>query len=314
MDSAGPTVALVRRVEAAQAVDLVAEELDAHRKLGAGGEQVHQPRRGGANSPRPATSWTGSVAQPEQVREEGALRLPGFGPAGPGARLGQVVRVGASAAAAPAPRRRHPGAPARQRPAPRRAPRLVPDELAAFVGQRGPWLQHGHRRRIPSHATSSSATRSPISASGAIQQTRSRPASASAAAGTSSRRGETAGQAACRPRGPGALRPARAFRSAPGTAGVACRRGGRTARSGMCAAWPDRRQARPVTAGGVEPAGRGDGLAGPAPRSRAGSSGRSGRVRRQPVRVRRTPSTPGGPSMSPGQPSGFVRRAQLERV
>src|SRR5450759_4124846 len=142
-----PDRALVGRVEVAEAGDLVAEELDPDRQVGACGEDVHQA------APTHELAAPGNlddrlVAQPEELREE--------------CTLGRRARHGASAAT-------------------RAADSSRTSSLRSYAS-----ADRGSRTATaagsPIHATSSSATRSPISASRAIQQTRSPPARANAAA------------------------------------------------------------------------------------------------------------------------------------
>src|SRR5664280_696031 len=139
--------ALVDGVEAAQAVDLVPEELDPDGKLRARSEDVNEAAAPGELAAAGDLDHR-FVAEPEQLRQERALDLPIPYPDRP-RRRGQVV---------PAERRleerldgghQHPGTPAapcRERGNAGR--RLVADELAPLVGKGRARLQHGNRGRV----------------------------------------------------------------------------------------------------------------------------------------------------------------------
>ena len=176
--------ALVGRIEGAQRLDLVAEPLDAHGQWLPGGKTSTMPPRR-TNSPRPATSGTGLVAQATSSTRSALLADPPARPRGR-TRLARQVGQGASvrwkSAWTLATRTRgRAGRPGRQ--GRHAGGRLVADQARAFVRQRRRAARASPRR--PGHRTrprSSSATRSAISASRAIQISRSPVARATAAA------------------------------------------------------------------------------------------------------------------------------------
>ncbi len=166
--------ALVGRVEAAERVDLVAEELDPDRQARAGREDVDDPAAPGELAPAGDLDHR-LVAEAEQFEQEPVEdrggRPASSGVAASGRSAGAMVRW--SSAWTLATRTRAPPLrQARQGGDPRR--RLVGDELAPLVGQRGSRLEDGDRpgiaqpgaellghadRRSPSRARSTAAAR-----------------------------------------------------------------------------------------------------------------------------------------------------------
>ena len=232
--------ALVGRVEGAQRVDLVAEELDPDRQLHRRREDVDD-----AAPPRElaATGDLGDrrVAEVEQVAQERVLVEPGADQEL--ARLGgQVVRrdrVLEQRLDARDEDPRAPAAPGRQRGDARR--RLVGDELAPLVGERGPRLEDGDRRRV--------ARARPAAPRRPGRRSRRRGRSRRAARlerrapprGTTSRRAGRRRRPACRPTRPTSAGVPSRSRSAANEP-VAASSGGSADRSGS--RWPATRSAR----------------------------------------------------------------------
>ena len=138
---------LVGRVERAQRIDLVAEELDADRQRHRGREDIHDPATAGELA---AAGDLGDrrVPEIEQVVQQGVLVEPGAR-GDLARRCGQVVRrdrvleerldAGDHDPGAAAPPRGEGGDPGRG---------LVRDELAPLVGQGRARLQDDDRRRV----------------------------------------------------------------------------------------------------------------------------------------------------------------------
>ena len=278
-------------VEEPERVDLVAEELDPDGELGAGREDVDEAAAAGDLA---AAGHLGARARSRArgAPEERVLEQPVAGPER--ARRGRQVVAGE--------RRLEQRLDGRDEDARAAGPPggeggdarggLVADQLAPLVGERGPRLEDRDGAGSPSQATSSSATRSPISASRAIQQSR---APAGQREGGREERlgavrhGRDRGMATAGT-GRGAAR--RACRAGRGTGAVPSRRGGSTARSG--------------TAGGARRAPA-------AARSRRGAAGpaRTSPGRRGPLTSLR-PSGAGGSGASPSACAGR-RRARAAR-
>ena len=136
---------------------------------------------------RPGRRPRATPRSPARPARGGRAPASGAGPARSVERRLRACRPArACAGRAPGrwPRGRAPGRPARRHAASAatRAALLVAHQLRALVGERGPRLQGHDGAGSPSHAVSSSATRSAISASRAIQTRRSPLARARAAA------------------------------------------------------------------------------------------------------------------------------------
>ena len=143
-----PVVALVGRVEGPERVDLVAERLDANRELRRGREDVDDAAA--ARELAAAGDLEDRlVAQLEELAQQRRLRDPRRRPAARAAAPGRSSggdRVLDQRLDAGHEDPRPPASPRRERRDARR--RLVRDQLASLVGQRGPRLQDGDCRWI----------------------------------------------------------------------------------------------------------------------------------------------------------------------